>query len=378
MSYTLKRFFKSLLLLIISLQMYGQIDQIESLMTRRYLSCEDILYNVSYLIPEYYEKENKDTLQAIIKYWEDRCGISGELMRCKILLSIDDGTFNESLYNDNILNTLRSYERTTMRYSDKTVNWTYLSSYRYREVFEDRLDKFTIALAKKLLETKECQSVEKFFLRIYSNDFKQGFQMLDSDELNGTRIKELYLKEKRKYEQTVYFNSDVMGGIWIPQGNLEILGTHPFLGLRPGFKYKKITTGLAFGFRFIKSPNIYQVYMDDVIWDTDHFLGVFIGLDTSYEMLRLGKNSIDIIGGLAFDNIEALNDKKYGSNNSVKNISSLNLNIGLGYKFHFKNQRYLGLETKYNFVNYKNPQGTNLDGNVFTFNLIFGGIDFLN
>ena len=41
-------------------------------------------------------------------------------------------------------------------------------------------------------------------------------------------------------------------------------------------------------------------------------------------------------------------------------------------------QLYIGLDTKYNFVNYKNPYGTNLDGNTITVNLIIGGIDFLN
>ena len=375
----MKRIYKSFLLLIISLQASGQVTDVESLMTRRYLSCDDIFYNVSWLIPEFYEKGNKDTLQAIIAYWEDRCGVSEELVRCKIILSINEGSFNENLFEDNILILLREYERYNTVYEDKNVRWNYYYDGRYDYDYGYRLNKFTVKLSKTLLETKEWSAAEKFFLRIYANDFEQGFQMLDSNELDGTRIKELYLKEKKKREQAVYLHNDWMLGIWIPQGKLDILGAHPFFGYRIGMKYKKLTTDLALGFKFCKSPNIYQVYKDGVIWDTNHFFGGYFGLDAGYELIRLKKNSIDLIGGIAFDGFDALSEKVEGSDKKItKSINSLNLNIGLGYKYHFKkqrfNQRYIGIDFKYNFVNFKNPQGTNLDGNTFTVNLIVGNV----
>ena len=376
----MKRIFKSFLLLIISLSVYGQVEDIESIMTRHYLSCPDILYNVSWLIPEFYEKENKDTLQAIMAYWEDRCGISEELVRCKILLSIDDGSFSENLYdNNNALSMLRYYERNNTIYDDKTVRWSYIGS-RYGNDYGYRLNKFTIKLSKTLLETKELSVVERFFVRIYANDFDQGFLMLDTDELNGTKIKELYLQEKKAREQTRRFHNDWMLGVWLPQGNLDILGAHPFFGYRGGIKYKKLTADLTFGLKFGRSPNTYQVYKDDVIWDTNHFFGGYIGLDVGYELFRLKRNSIDLIGGIAWDGFDVLNEKVEGTKNDkiTKTINSLNLNIGLGYKYHFKNQRYnqryMGIDFKYNFVNYKNPYGTNLDGNTFTVNLILGNV----
>ena len=370
----MKKIIKSFLLLITSFQMYGQVEDIENLMTRRYLSCNDIAYNVSFLIPEYYEKGNKDTLKAIMTYWEEQCGISEELIRFKILLSIDDGSFSESLYRDNILRMLREYER----------NNTYYGRYNNNFV---RLNKFTVELSKTLLETKKISAVESFFLRIYANDFDQPlFEILEFDEFNGTRIKELYHKENKAREQAINFHNAWMLGVWIPQGNLELLGVHPFFGYRAGVKYKKLTADLALGIKFINSPNTYQVYKDGVIWDTDYFGGVYLGLDGGFELFRFGKNSIDIIGGIAYENINTLNEKNENcceccTDNNKKishNLESLNLNIGLGYKFYFKkqrhNQRYLGVDFKYNFVNFKNPHGTNLDGNVFTVNLIIGNV----
>jgi len=318
-------------------------------------------------------------LQAIMAYWEDRCRVSEEIVRCKILLSIDDGSFSESLYDNNIFWMLREYERNNTIYDDKNVRWNHYYSNRYND-YGYRLNRFTVKLSKTLLETKELSAVETFFLHIYANNFEQGFQMLDFDELDGTRIKELYLQEKKAREQRTYFHNDWMLGIWIPQGNLDILGVHPFFGYRAGIKYKKLIIDLTLGFKFVNSPNTYQVYKDEIIWDTNHFFGGYAGLDACYELFRLGQNSVDLIGGIAWDGFDTLNEKVEGSKNDkiTKSINSLNLNIGLGYKFYFKNKgynnRYVGLDVKYNFVNYKNPHGTNLDGNTYTVNLILGNV----
>ena len=385
----MKRIVKSFLLFIISLPVYAQSDYVESLMTRRYLSCFDILYNVSYLIPEFYEKGNKDTLQAIMAYWENKCKISDNLLRCKILLSIDNGSFNEMMYNDNdIRNMLRLCAKTTVHGNRRVYwdNWEYSNPYYFENETEERLKKFIVSLSKTLLETKDISAVEEFSLYVYSEDFDKAKRMLESDELDGTRIKELYLQQQKFIEQSVYFHNDWMLGVWIPQGNLGILGIHPLFGYRLGMKVKKITADLTLGVKFGKSSNTYQVYKDEKIWDTDYFGGIYFGLDAGFELFRLGKSSIDIIGGIAYENINTLDEKNEDccpccSNNNNKishNLNSLNLSIGLGYKFHFKkiryNQRYVGVDFKYNFVNFKNPRGTNLDGNTYTVNLLIGNV----
>jgi len=54
-------------------------------------------------------------------------------------------------------------------------------------------------------------------------------------------------------------------------------------------------------------------------------------------------------------------------------ISSLNTNFGLGYRYFYKNGEYIGLQGKYNIVNFSNPGGTNFSGNTLTISLIVGG-----
>ncbi|MCL2683423.1 MAG: hypothetical protein FWE63_08110 [Bacteroidales bacterium] len=400
----MKKILKIFLLLCIALPAYCQVENVENIMTRRYLSCSDIVYNVSWLMPEFYEKGNMDTLQAILDFWEKRCGMSEAVMRSKIIFSISSGSFSENLYgnfidssvfvhptdkfaNNRILRLLRSYEWSNTTFNVRRGYWDHWDDWGNDISRIQQLNGFTVNLSKKLLETKELSVIERFFLLFYSNEFKQAWQMLDSDELDGTRLKELYLQEKKTREQDVSFHNNWMVGAWIPQGNLELLGVHPFFGYRLGGKAKKLTINLSFGLKFGNSPNIYQIYKDDSIWNTNRFFGIYLGSDINRELFRFGRHGIDIIGGVAWENINTLNEKKehacgctsHNDNDRIKhNLNSLNLNIGLGYKFYFKkqqfNQRYIGLDVKYNFVNFKNTHGTNLDGNILTVNLILGNI----
>ena len=85
----MKRFKTLLLIAFISTYALGQIDNVEKLMTRKYLSCEDINYNVKFLIPSFYDKGNTDTLYSVLDYWENHCGNSEELTRCNIIFSFD-------------------------------------------------------------------------------------------------------------------------------------------------------------------------------------------------------------------------------------------------------------------------------------------------
>jgi len=370
----MKRIFKIIILLLFfTSTVYGQINDIENLMTRRYLSCQDIRYNAQFLIPEFYQNKSNDTLNAIIDYWEKHCGISEEIIRCKILLAIDNHNFNERIYNSNILNYLISYKNNSSildsNYGKIYVrfNWNYYNNQ------PDTLDKFTVYLAKVLLKRNDLKPIESFFLRIYSNDFENTFAMLQTEEFNGTIIQGLYNKEIEMYKKKVIGHGDLLLGAWIPQDNLETVGSHPFFGFRYGIQYKKLIADVTIGFKFGKSPKVYQVYENDSIWDTDHFFGGYLGLDMGLEMVKIKNSSFDLIGGIAFDGFDALKADDPNSNDDItKSLNSLNLNVGLGYKYNINPWNYLGVDIKYNILDYKNPRGTDLSGNALTINLIYG------
>jgi len=370
----MKKSIKTILIILISSMALGQEIDVENLMTKRSLSCYNVYYNCTLLIPEYYENENYDTLQAIMNFWENKCGQSDEFIRCRILLSIDNNTFTEDLYDASIISTVLFYKRraSALDYSAEETD----SSHYWTEYFVvDNLDRFTFELSKKLLDRADLSITEIFFLRMFSNDFNNTFQMLTREEFNDTKIQEYYYREIGNSKQKVVGHGDVLAGVWIPLDNLSIVGTHPSIGFRGGLMYRKLTADATLGLRFGKSPNEYQVQMNDSIWNTTHFLGVYIGLDLGYELFRFENISFNLIGGIGYDAFDALEvNETCSCETSRKSLGSLNLNIGLGNKYYIKNWNYIGVDLKYNIVDYNNPNGTDLSGNAITLNVIFGFI----
>lgn len=337
------------------------------------MSCQDISYNAQYLIPEFYEVHAQDTLKAIIDYWEKHCGISEETTRCKILFAIDNRDFNEDIYDSNILNYLIFYKKMSS-VPDAVSGKMYAHfNWRYTTNQPDILNKFTVGLAKELLERRDLKPIEIFFLRMYSNEFENTFALLQTEAFNGTLIQQLYDDEIKELDKKLIGHGAFLAGVWIPQDNLEIVGTHPFLGGRAGIQYQKLMADVTVGFKFGKSPNVYQVSKNDSVWNTDYFFGGYIGLDLGIEMYKIRNNGFYLIGGIAFDGFDALRVDDPNSETDIsKSINSLNLNIGLGYKYLINQTNYIGLDFKFNRLDYKNTGGTNLTGNAFSINLIYG------
>src|ERR1700679_3580505 len=96
----MKRYYiLSLALLICSLNALAQhkTDYVSDLMTKRILSCDDIGYNAALLIPRMYREKKKDTLNAIVSYWQRNCGMTEPASTLSILYSIEQNTFNRQL-----------------------------------------------------------------------------------------------------------------------------------------------------------------------------------------------------------------------------------------------------------------------------------------
>lgn len=362
--------FYFLLLIFIGIESQGQKIDPEKLMTRKFLSCQDIFYNISYLIPEYFNKGSLDTLNSVMEFWQSNCGMSEPLIRCKILIAIEAGTFSENLYTSNIIDYLFRYKQSKIIDSRR---YNYFMPYYNDENFSLRLDNFTSKLAEKLLLKTNLNPVERFFVEFYSDVEDKAFSVLNSGKFAGTKIQEYYKQEVNVETPKTTGHGSLFAGIWIPQNNLKIVGIHPFIGFSYGLQYKHLFIDGVFSFKFINSPNTYQVEKNDSIWNTTHYFGGYFGLDCGYTLITIKNECFDLLGGIAFDGFDALSIKDKNSNNDIsKSINTLNLNVGLGYKHLLKSNNYVGLDLKYNIVNYKNLKGTNLSGNTLTINLIYG------
>jgi hypothetical protein len=106
---------------------------------------------------------------------------------------------------------------------------------------------------------------------------------------------------------------------------------------------------------------------------TNHFFGGYFGADVERTLLRLPKHQFDFLGGIGLDGFDTIETEGQNSGtDDGKSINSLNVNLGLGYKYFYNKTGFLGLDAKYNMVNYRNTGGTDLSGNTVTLGLTLG------
>jgi hypothetical protein len=356
--------------LFISLNINGQVDIGDFLMNRKAPDCQTIYFNLTSLIPDYYERGEIDSIYMVLDYFEEKCSDNELSQRFKILLSIDNNSFNESIYDGTIINNLLLYEEIIAYWSRKNLE----NEYTFEDPYNQRLLLgFTQEFAGNLLKRKQyITPLEKFFLDFYADQIK-SFKILKSSDFAGTDIQKYYEIELDEYFKQSAIIFSLISGVWIPQNNLSILGPHPYIGFGFGGKIKSFWFELSFNYKFVDSPNSYQVILNDSLRTTNNFYGTYVGLDVGYQFFVFKNNSFDLIGGVASDGFTAIYINIPDSDDNIrKRLESLNLNIGLGYKYFFNARRYLGLDIKYNFVDFENPGGTDLSGNVITISLKFG------
>ena len=358
-----------LLVALILLPMLSFPQEVEHLMTRKYIPCSDVAYNSSLLIPEHYRKGNMDTVSALMQYWETRCGIGEPLLRLKILFAIKGDTFSEEIYEDvAIISSLLYSKRSEIVI---TIGFDYLHGTHYS--LDYSFFQFVQSLARALRQERAYSPIEQFFLDFYAGDVDHIFRRVLDTSLSATILQEAYQREAATYLRMPEGHFSIYSGIWMPMGNASILGNHPLIGFEGGLKQKRWMLDALVEFKFLRSPNTYLVVKDDSTFTTDHFFGGQIGLSGGYELLRYQSNEINLLGGIAWDGFDALSIGEVNDPDRItKTINALNLNLGIGYRKYFRDKSYIGIDTRYNFVDYRNPGGTDLDGHTLTIRLKYG------
>ena len=70
------------LLVVVNVFLRGQ--NFDSLMVKKHLDCEDISYNSALIFERYYNENKLDSAHSILKYWQDKCGLSEPVQRASV------------------------------------------------------------------------------------------------------------------------------------------------------------------------------------------------------------------------------------------------------------------------------------------------------
>ena len=374
---------KYFLTLLISLTLLGQANaqtDIDHKLLQDIPNCENVAYNSGQIINDLYTKQAYDSISHVVNRWEEFCGESEPIFRIKVLSQIQLGIFSSQELDQE---ELMSHVFTYIDRQEFAKAKNYHQYYEYYKValgfipLKSDFDLLTTAWAESLLQNKEVTGDARAFCLLYANNTEGFWQHLQQKQEATTPLEQVYSAETAKIKNMIDGNFGVLSGIYLPTGDLaSVIGPKALIGMQFGFKMKKMQYDLTIAIRPGKAKEMYEVIHDDQLKSTDHYLGGLVGLDLSYELRNNLKRELDLVGGIAFDGFDAI-EGDVDNDIKGKSINALNLNIGLGYRFYSKSMNYLGVQAKYNIVNYKNTGGTNLAGNYFsvmvTYNL-FGNI----
>lgn len=345
---------------------------VEEMITRHSIDCEDIARSSTSMIPGYYQEEKTDTLQAILRYWEESCGITEPMMRFTILWQIETNTFNEDWLPDLLPAMLMDYREATESDTD-THDYFHFGEWEYHTI-DEGYRQFTSSMAQSLQVYEDLSPVEIFFTEFYGNDFTRAMSRLKNGELEGTRVDSLYtdyIEETREVRPAGYAFGGIYFGFWNPSGNLDAMGVHPQLGMSVDVVRGRALYGIQLRLGFGDTSRPYTTEVGGSFVSTNNFLQMTAGLQAGIDLLNRPGHSLFMTGGLAYDAIDPAStaDREAGL---TGDLQTLNLHAGMTLHRRFDRGNLFAISVNYHIVDYDNPGGTDLSGNVITFGVAYG------
>ncbi len=349
----------------------------DNMMSKKQVDCSDIAYNSGLYFIQFVSENKLDSADQILQYWETKCGMREPVHRAKLLLSVKEGRLDESVITQGIFNYLFNYQSriAMIQYSNYYSYDNYKSYYGYIPPGQE-FDQFTRTLAGELKKTCKSGSLEYLLTEFYSDNSDTIFSKLQSEEYRTSSLAMEYRKAVYEYVILPELHMSWITGIWIPTGGMKNLGIHPDLGFQMGSKHRRMNYDVTLTFKFLNSPNDYYARRSsaDSLEKTSHFFGGHIGFDLGYDLYTRKQHEIQVTGGVAFEGFDALTEDK---DRSLKSASAgtYNINAGVGYRYYLKDNLYLGIRAKYNFVDYTLNHVVDFTGNPITIQFIVGGLN---
>jgi len=203
---------------------------------------------------------------------------------------------------------------------------------------------------------------------------EQGFieSNLTFDSLD--QLTEYILQENEKAQRTGFrTNYAFLAGMWIPMGDLALLGNHPSLGFQVGARDNSNQLDFTLQFRFSKSANTYTINRNNGFYDLNNYFGGYIGLDYAHYLVNKINFDLGLFGGMGYDGFDITSSNYNYDDLKPLSIGSFNANAGVKLNYFLTTSFYIGLQARYNFINYINHGGTSMAGDAFSIDLIIGG-----
>lgn len=338
--------------------------------------CDETAYNSSISFIEFIQDKKYDSANDILNYWERECGIREPLFRARVMLAISRNQDADQLIDEQFFSQLYNYKsRAEMLRTRNYIQYDYGQPYYGYIPIGQEFDSFSINFFKNAYNDDKT-SINSLLSEFYGVQTDSLLYKIQSEEYLGTNLHTEYYRLVKKYLYMPELHYAILSGIWMPTGGAKKLGVHPEIGLQVGMKYKNVNVDLTVAFKFIKSQTPYyatRVRSDKSVVYTDDFFGGYFGLDFGYDILKRKSHEIQLLFGIGVDGFDAI------EGDTVNNLKSettwtYNFNFGSGYRFYFSEVAYIGLQCKYNIVNYALRGVVDFTGNPVTVSIVLGGL----
>jgi hypothetical protein len=348
----------------------------DQLTEHRSSRCSDFIYNAKLLIPRLHREGKLDSVGIVLDYVENACG-KDSFWPLRDLLRVEAGTYPEDPCDSSFLNMILRQQWGRWSFFETIFCPPPWSSdlVALSDSVENQYEQFLDDLTDDLISSTDSNSVAHLAVRYYRGDRDYVIGRLRRDEFSGTCLQDAYWNEVNKvkhdmWEKRAHWAGNV--GAWFPFDSASVLGPKVEMGGQLGRRWGRFGLDFTLLFRFLKTENEYSVMYKDSLHRTDDFFGGLIGAETTFELFRLGRGSLEMFGGIGYDGFDAYEDDS--DDKRSKTIHSFNINFGLTPRLFINKvrDRYLGLQLRYNIVNYDTDGGSDLSGNTLSVNLVYG------
>jgi hypothetical protein len=339
---------------------------------RVFIDCADAL-------PRLYERRDLDSIAYYIQFRiKSSPGFQPDLYALNILFGIQRHRFSpDSLRDPYLYYALDDYVRNFVasQSEDGYTGMFATPDFDPRPAYQEEFA--TMARwAEDLIETRRLSNVESFLCQTFAGDFEHPRKTARADRVRYWQINSMLDASMSSRRKTGTLNLYLGAGVWIPQGRLARFGAHPSItGIGVGKKTWFSEWDITLAFRFNSTAQSYTVLREDSVYNLNHFFGGYFGLDYTRYILHAKRFETGLLFGIGYDGFD-VNDSYSGDHPTgpppPTSINSLNLNLGCRLNYYFNPKHYIGLVSRYNFIQYSNPGGTPLDGNAVTIDLIVG------
>lgn len=341
----------------------------EYIRKRPSISCQDINYNAYDIVQRLYAERKVDSVYHFLDYWEERCGPIREMESLRLVLDIEQGNLN--LENDGFrVFRVMVDHRESLVVGSEYVSWSHYHHYPFYEDSNplDSIDFLIQYIANKTVGASADESLILDFLASEEPSFERISKSV------GSELHSHLQWEKTETERLGQGHIAFVTGLVRYAGNASVFGDRVNLGIVAGGKKVRHNYDIVWSFRVGPSRRAYTFQYQDSLINHRKWTGMYLGGEYTFDVIDTRLIDIGLSAGLGYDRITALTAEN-DLGEDPKFLNSFNRNVGVGIKYRVHDDGlYYGVQFRYNWVDYRNPGGSPLDGEYFNVRFLVGSI----